>query len=423
MKLFRKFERYISQNFLTIFFIFIALSIFIYNNSTPLEGAEQDKNSSYVQQSASQSNTIEPSGAVQTQQNSDELIGKKISEAFKGRTSTIDASIIERYKKKARYPLQAFPLRPSDYRDFQVAVADFLNKRLKQSSDMSTQYTVSQHGKMDLGSTILELLTFDIQTTGDKVPGAICYPKKRSGSSPAVAVYSGHSRHGLLDLFTNHNGYQGALALKLCEEGYVTIAIEKIDSGFMSYAFRAKGKLEEDENRLGLIAFGGSHSLAIRQLAAALAAYDHLKSRPLVNASRLATAGTSYGGWTAILVSIMRRDVKVVIDYSMKDLFVEPSLGQTIPLTNVRDYSTVFSGMWDLGDRHIFPMAILDRKILYAYGFNDKRNKISAEKFMWPAIRAQLKELGTSNMFKYLPFPGNDEVNIKASLKFLQNNL
>ena len=138
----------------------------------------------------------------------------------------------------------------------------------------------------------IEAHVIEIIATGDQVPVVLCLPRAEGKAEdesdnrrPGVVCCPGHSNHALRDLVFDRDSYQRAIAVRLAEAGFAAVAIEKVDSGYLSR--NAPSGVDEQAIttfRLGL----GTDTTRAVQLMATLAATEILALHPRVRAKHRA---------------------------------------------------------------------------------------------------------------------------------------
>ena len=148
--------------------------------------------------------------------------------------------------------------------------------------------TISLHG------VTVELHAVTIQPTGLVVPMAICLPLDESAKPiPGVCTFSGHTARGLNDLVVNLDSYQQGVAVRLAQAGIASIAVEKIDTGYLS----RNGVKGNDENVAATLMLSWGSVLRSHQIRACSAATEILAGHPRVDEQRIGATGVSLGGW------------------------------------------------------------------------------------------------------------------------------
>ena len=107
-----------------------------------------------------------------------------------------------------------------------------------------------------------------------------------------MCVFSGYTTHRLHDLVINPDSYQQGVAVRLAQAGFASIAVEKIDTGYLS----RHGTKGNDENVAATLMLSWDSVLRSHQLRACLAATEILASHSRVDETRIGATGVSLGG-------------------------------------------------------------------------------------------------------------------------------
>lgn len=332
---------------------------------------------------------------------------------------------LKHYATDASYPLQRFPLPRKQYAVFVDRVQRFLldSIHLEQEEDVRDVYEVEVVGEVSVHGANYQLVLIHLSPTGDRIPAAICLPAG-GNAVPGIAVFSGHSSNGLLDLMVRRDSYQKALATFLCESGYAVIALEKIDSGLMSLNSAKDARQGgEDEDLLALLLYGSHYSIAARQLLAALVSVDLLARSARVDSTRIGAAGVSLGGWIALQAGIVSPRIKAIADFGRKVLFIEPYLDQPYSFKAIADHSHIFPAHFELGDRFILPFAAASKSLLYVHGESDERSAVAVKKWLVTPLEAQLALLESNGKVRIRSHAGGDEVEPAMVARFFDEVL
>ena len=101
------------------------------------------------------------------------------------------------------------------------------------------------------------------------------------------------------DLVFGEDSYQRAIAARLARAGFASVAVEKVDSGYMS----RDGASGVDEREIAGFRLAMGVPIRAVQLMANLAAVEILAGHPRVDDARIGATGVSLGGWLAYPVS------------------------------------------------------------------------------------------------------------------------
>ena len=302
-----------------------------------------------------------------------------IGRVFYKNITPIVRTILNRYEKNRLYSSNDFPLDEDKHRLFRKKVIKNLYENINtQNYNWESQSSISKNYKADLLEILphadykLYLYRVTIFETEDEVPIVKCVPKNSEKSPlPGVILFSGHtSNSGLFDLFVDRGGYQKAMALELCENGFITLGVEKLDSGYTTIAFQNFGRVSPVEREPGgggddelevatTILNTGDHVIFARQLMANLASFDLLKRTENIDLENIGTAGVSFGGWQSLHLALLRDDVKAISNFGgmWSHLEIHMEDWNLSEFEGVPDYSQSFPGLFLLGDQNRFVLA------------------------------------------------------------------
>lgn len=345
---------------------------------------------------------------------------------YAGEVRSSVESLMEQYRETRLYSTEDFPLQPDEFEEFQEEVVSEFVEALDlegwlvrepegKRSPLAGMYRNRVVGRLEHDGVDIEAHVIEIVSTGDQVPAVICLPNE-SGRRPAVACYPGHSRNGLRDLVFDRDSYQRAIALRLAQAGFVTAAVEKIDTGYLSRS--APSGLDEKEIttfRLGL----GSHTRAI-QLMATVAAAEILAAHPRVDETRIGATGVSLGGWLAMQTALLSDRIRAVAEYGTKTVY----LGDEVTpqeFAGVGDLCHIIPDTFQLGDRNILLLPYAPRPLLSGHGgVTDKNSHRQYERYYRDVYRAQYKALGKPENFRYHIHDGGHTIPPETVIKYFR---
>ena len=248
-----------------------------------------------------------------------------------------------------------------------------------------------RHADVEMEARVIDLLP-----TGDQVPIVLCLPAG-DGPQPAVAAFPGHGEHPLHDLVFGEDSYQRAICARLARAGFVSVAVEKVDSGYMS----RDGTEGIDEKAItGFRLAMGSPVRAV-QLMATLAAVEILAAHPRVDESRIGATGVSLGGWLAIHTALLNDRIRAVAEYGTKTVYL-PDETTASEFAGIGDLCHVIPETFRLGDRNLLLIPFAPRPLLSGHGGpNDEASHSQYERYYKAIYEAQYKALGRPDAFRY----------------------
>ncbi len=335
--------------------------------------------------------------------------------------------LLEDSYTRRTYPRTKFPLRASQFAQFRRQVIG----RLEESLDLGDWTVRHPDGKKNalagkFRDQVLAAITHDgirmevhaveLVDTGLVVPMVICLPDGE-GVHPGVCVFSGHTRHGLRELVLDLNSYQRGLATRLAKAGFVAIAVEKIDSGYLS----RDGVAGSDEEALASLLLGTARPTRAHQLMACVAASEILAMHPRVREDRIGAAGVSLGGWLSIQTALLTQRIRAVADFGVKTrLLPDPS---TEDFKGVGDICHVLPGLFALGDRDLLPLAYAPRPLLAGHGRLDVGSERDGPRYFREVLRSQYEALGRAHLFEYAVHERGDVMPVELVVDYLRRRL
>jgi len=327
--------------------------------------------------------------------------------------------VYNRCKNEQRYPEEAFPLSPDAFAKFRADIVSRMEQTLK-LEDWSVRAPLDKRNRLQgkfrdrLLKTIehhgirMEVHLIELLDAGIGVPAVICLPpgEKRR---PGVCVFSGHTVSGLRQLVIDLDGYQRGLATRMAQAGFVTIAVEKIDSGYLSKTF-PKGA-DEPEIAPHLLHWG--LTTRSHQLMACLAASEMLATHPRVDETRMGAAGVSLGGWLSMQTAMLNDRISVVADFGMKGLHVDPDISALdfkgeFQRGGSSDWCHILPGMLSLCDRNVLALACAPKHLIAGHGRRDKISSRQAPVHYRQLFEKQFNALGREGDFRYHVHNGGD---------------
>jgi len=346
-------------------------------------------------------------------------------------------SLMEQFRRERKYKVADFPLATDEFRRFQSDVVSGFTSALGleewvvrnpapgKQSPIADKFRDRLVKKLTLDSGVeIEAHVVEIRDTGDQVPVVLCFPaaagngnKGDADRRPGVVCCPGHSNHALRDLVFGRDSYQKAIAVRLAEAGFVAVAIEKVDSGYLSRT--APSGVDEQEITTFRLGLGKDTTRAV-QLKAALAATEILATNPRVDETRLGATGVSLGGWLAIQTALLSDRIGAVAEYSTKTVFLGDDM-QVDEFNGVGDICHIVPGTFQLGDRNILMFPYAPRPLLSGHGGpTDKSSHSQYQHYYRDVFEAQYKALGKPENFRYHIHDGGHTIPPKTVIAFFR---
>ena len=336
------------------------------------------------------------------------------------------ASLLDRYRGGRSYKPADFPMPQERFASFQKD----LTARLARSLRLEQWVVRNPRGKTRpiahlFGDRLLktirhhgitmEVHLIELPETGDKIPAVLCLPSTAE-PRPAIAVFSGHGKNGLRDLIVDLDSYQGGAATRLAQAGFVSIAVEKLDTGYLSRTFPSG----VDEDEIATWRLGMNRVTRSVQLMASLAALEILAAHPRVDASRIGATGVSLGGWLAIQAGLLSDRVAAVADFGRKTVFLPEDVSAK-EFAPVRDKCHILPGMFETGDRNLYLLAYAPRPLLAGHGRRDAGSHKQAPRYFRDLLRRQYRVLGREEAFEYRIHEGGDTMPVAEIVRYFRS--
>ena len=344
--------------------------------------------------------------------------GDPLAEVYAKEVRSSVDSLMAQFRRERKYKVSDFPLEPGAFQRFQDEVVSGwtsalgLEEWVVRKPAPGKQSPIADRFKdrivkrltLDNGVTI-EAHVVELLNTGDQVPVVLCLPpadgKDENGSDsrrPGVVCCPGHSNHALRGLVFDRDSYQKAIAVRLAEAGFATMAIEKVDCGYLSR--NAPSGVDEQaiaSFRLGL----GKDTTRAVQLMAILAATEILALHPQVDETRLGATGVSLGGWLAIQTALLSDRIGAVAEYATKTVFIGDDI-KSDQFNGVGDLCHIVPGTFELGDRNVLMFPYAPRPLLSGHGGpTDSGSHREYQHYYLDVHKAQYKALGKPENFRY----------------------
>ncbi len=337
---------------------------------------------------------------------------------------------LDHYHQERRYVNADFPMAPSDFVRFKTELSTELARTLAienwvvespvaKASPIDRLFedrlveTISLHG------VTVEIHAVTVQPTGLVVPMALCLPCEESAKPiPGVCVFSGHTTQGLHDLVVNLNSYQQGIAVRLAQAGFASIAVEKIDTGYLS----RNGLKGNDETVAATLMLSWGSVLRSHQLRACLAATEILAGHPGVDQTRIGATGVSLGGWLAVQTAMLNDRIAAVADFGRKTRSV--SLEMTPQqYRGQADLCHIIPGMLHLSDRNLMPVSLAPKPMLAGHGRKDTGSQTEHAANFRKICAAQYAALNASSNYSYLIHDGGDTMPSEEAITWFTKQL
>ncbi|MDP6445326.1 MAG: dienelactone hydrolase family protein [Pirellulaceae bacterium] len=321
--------------------------------------------------------------------------------------------LLKHYRTQRKYENADFPMPKRKFDEFKAEIRSELAASLGVTdwvvrSPRGKASPIAQHYEDRLLKTIhlhgvrVELHAVTLHPTGLVVPMAVCLP---AGDAPAagVCVFSGHTSRGLHDLVVNTDSYQQGAAIRLAQAGFISIAVEKIDTGYLS----RHGSVGNDENVAATLMLSWGSVLRSHQLRACLAATEILAGHARTDEAKIGATGVSLGGWLAVQTAMLNDRIGAVADFGRKTRSVRTDL-KASQYKGQGDLCHIIPGMLRLSDRNLLPVVLAPLPMLAGHGRKDAgSHKEHAANFR-AICEAQYDALGASANYSYLIHGGGD---------------
>jgi len=352
-----------------------------------------------------------------------------LAETFREELRPAVESLMIDFRDHRKYKAADFPLPPKRFQQFrQEIVSDFV-----QALHLEDWVVRSPKGKkspvrqlfrdrivkrFSSNGVEMEAHVVELLATGDQVPIVLCLPPGE-GKHPAVAAFPGHGEHPLHDLVFGEDSYQRAIAVRLARAGFAAVAVEKVDSGYMSRG----GSVGVDEEEItGFRLAMGSQVRAV-QLMASIAAVEILASHARVDETRMGATGVSLGGWLAMQTALLNDRIKAVAEYGTKTVYLPDDTGVD-DFKGIGDICHVIPETFRLGDRNLLLIPYAPRPLLSGHGGpKDKASHGQYERYYKQIYEAQYEALGKSENFRYHMHDGGHATHAPTVIAFFEEML
>lgn len=367
-----------------------------------------------------------------------------IGSAFFGKVPPMLETVFKEYELRREYKKDNFPLSKADHSEFRKKIINTMLSSMTGRGGEGSRWLVrSPYDKNKVSGLFrtefvssvkvkgrnIDLYNIYIKDTGDIVPAAICMPSKIP--APAVVAFSGHTHFGLRELFVDLESYQRGIAWRLCEAGFVTAAVEKIDSGVSSVLFQKKGERwrgdvwADDEDRISTMLLGmDDYLIPARQLMVNIALVEFVAGMRTVDKSRIGAVGISLGGWLTLQTALLNDRIKAVANFGGMWAYLDPYT-KTIDhpdLVGINDFSQLFPGIWRYGDQARYIYAAAPIPMITGYGRRDTPY-INFREYFYPGILRQYEVLGKPDDIEVVVHEGGHVLPDQEVIKFFKSRL
>ncbi len=353
--------------------------------------------------------------------------GDAVAGSLKGQLKPSVEVFLDYYRTKRKYVNADFPMKPDQFRRFRSEIVSALTRELGvedwvvrspvgKASPIAGKFQDRLIETKRIHGVTVEIHAVTLQPTGLIVPMALCLPPKAAAKPvPGVCVFSGHTRNGLHDLVVNMGSYQEGVAIRLAQAGIASIAVEKIDTGYLSLD-GAKGN---DENAIATLMLSWGSVLRSHQIRACLAAVEILAAHERVDESRIGATGVSLGGWLTIQTAMLNDRIKAVADFGMKTRSVADEVTAK-GYNGQGDLCHIIPGMLKLCDRNLLPVTLAPLPMLAGHGVKDASSQRGHAANYRSICEGQYLELGAAGNYSYLIHEGGDSMPSKHAIEWFK---
>jgi len=347
---------------------------------------------------------------------------EELDGVIRGATRPTMGALLDEFRRRRRYRDEDFPLSASrfnlfreqvigafidalDLADWVVASADNPKNCLADRFEDKCVQVVRREG------VEVEVHILTITDPGLCVPAVLCLPVGTQ-RVPGVCCYSGHSKHGLRDLLEPQS-YQAGIAMRLASSGIATIAVEKVDAGYLSRGLTAGS----DEYEVATYALACGRTTRAMQLKACLAACELLACHRRVEPTRIGAAGVSLGGWLSTETALLTDRIKAVADFGVKTLHAPAGL-EVQSFTGIRDICQIIPGLLSVCDRNLHALAYCPRPMLAGHGRLDADSCKQGDAHYRELFGRQYARLGHADRYQYHVHDGADQMPAGEVLRY-----
>jgi hypothetical protein len=217
----------------------------------------------------------------------------------------------------------------------------------------------------------------------------------------------------LRDLVLDLNSYQSGVAVRLAKAGFVTVAVEKIDTGYLS----RDGVSGVDEDPVATFGLYWGQPVRAHQLMACVAASEILAAHPRVDESRIGATGVSLGGWLSVQTAMLSDRIKAVADFGVKTVMAPDSMTAD-QFKGMGDLCHILPGMLSVCDRNLMSLAYCPRAMLAGHGRRHATSHAQADAHYRALYEKQYAELGASGRYEYHIHDGGDTMPAEIAVDY-----
>ncbi len=355
--------------------------------------------------------------------------GDPLAETFSRELRPAVESLMEHFRAQRKYKAADFPLPRDRFLDFQREIVTEFAQALNLEDWVVREPEGKRspiHGlfrdrlvqRFRHRGVEMEAHVVEILQTGDTVPIVVCLPAGE-GRRPAVAAFPGHGEHPLHDLVFGEESYQKAICARLARAGFASVAVEKVDSGYLS----RHGSAGVDEREIAPFRLAMGSPVRAVQLMATLAAVEILAAHPRTDERRIGATGVSLGGWLAIQTALLNDRIRAVAEYSTKTVYLPDDVAAE-GFTGAADLCHVIPETFRLGDRNLLLFPFAPRPLLSGHGGpTDRGSHSQYERYYKSIFEAQYEVLGESESFRYHIHDGGHATHPPTVIEFFQKVL
>jgi len=332
---------------------------------------------------------------------------------------------VDELRTRRRYRDEDFPMPPDAFAEFRRDMVAGLEGALGlkewvvrgsqgKDSPLADRFrdrvlnTIEEHGVR------MEVRVIEIAETGERVPAVLCLPLEEA-PRPGICVFSGHSANGLRDMVVDLTSYQRGIATRLAQAGFASIAVEKIDSGYLSRTFPSG----VDEQEIATHRLYWGRALRAHQLMACLAACEILAGHPRVDETRIGATGVSLGGWLSVQTALLSDRIEAVADFGMKTVSIAADTTAE-DYHGMKDLCHIIPGLLSVCDRNLIPLAYAPRPMLAGHGRQDASSHGQYETHYRRLFEAQYDALDARDRYEYHIHDGGDTMPEPAVIDYFR---